>query len=305
MSDAINDDELHLDSLLASYIKEKVLRPASQRAYQCAVRNAIRQGIYRINQNDIKNRLIDWRDCLLKNGSAATWNNYLRHLRTIGNWCFKERIYIKNPFVHVSFAPEEKRYKEVLTLSEIRKLLLLINQSEKFLPQWFWSIVFKTLYYTGIRRTQLVGITINDIDFQNRVIRLDAKYSKTKDERFIPIHDNLLSQLEYLEKQIRQFSVKENEQLFNITLFNQKYKGDRMTAEQVSGFFRRLKDYSGIKVSAHMLRHTMATEWVNNKGNIKSLQEALGHTDIRTTMSFYVHPDIAEMKKNIDRIPKI
>lgn len=60
-----------------------------------------------------------------------------------------------------------------------------------------------------------------------------------------------------------------------------------MTASQLSGFFRRLTKQVGFPVSAHMFRHTMATE-IAKSGQIKELQEILGHSDVRTTLTSYV-----------------
>ncbi|MBL7001100.1 MAG: tyrosine-type recombinase/integrase, partial [Gammaproteobacteria bacterium] len=95
-----------------------------------------------------------------------------------------------------------------------------------------------------------------------------------------------------------------NSQLFNVTLFYDRYKGEEMSEEQVSGFFRRLSKGLEFNISPHMLRHTMATEMAKT-GQIKTLQQILGHSDISTTMNFYVHPDINQLRSLVNTLNDI
>ncbi|MBT7207435.1 MAG: site-specific integrase, partial [Gammaproteobacteria bacterium] len=68
--------------------------------------------------------------------------------------------------------------------------------------------------------------------------------------------------------------------------------------------FRRLSNRMEFKVSAHMLRHTMATEMAKT-GQIKTLQQILGHSDINTTMNFYVHPDMNQLRGLVNTLNDI
>ena len=83
------------------------------------------------------------------------------------------------------------------------------------------------------------------------------------------------------------------EQVFNVTLFNPRYKGKTMTEAHVSAAFRRIREQTGIDISAHRFRHTFASK-LAKQGRVKELQQVLGHTDVRTTLG-YVQPDMNGM----------
>jgi len=76
-----------------------------------------------------------------------------------------------------------------------------------------------------------------------------------------------------------------------------------LDGEQVARFFRKLSNLSGVKISAHRLRHTMATAVAQSGENpdIKSLQYILGHVDVRTTME-YVEPKREHLSAVLDKL---
>lgn len=88
------------------------------------------------------------------------------------------------------------------------------------------------------------------------------------------------------------------EQVFNVTLFNDGFKGKTMTVDQLGATFWRLSKATNIRISPHRLRHTMATELAASK-DIRTLQELLGHTNISTTMQ-YIHPDMNRMRSLLE-----
>ena len=178
-------------------------------------------------------------------------------------------------------------------------------------PRWFWRIVFRTLYYTGMRRRQLVTLCWRDVDLGAAEIRLRHEGSKTRREWTIPIPDPLLGDLMKLqERTLEQRGILDAErlrrnQVFNVTTFYARYKGTNMTEAQVTGFFKRLASISGIEVSAHRMRHTLATELTRGENrDLKAVQDLLGHTDIRTTLR-YVHTDTAQMRRLFEGLPAL
>jgi integrase len=126
---------------------------------------------------------------------------------------------------------------------------------------------------------------------------LRAESSKTKREWVIPIIEPLVLELEGLkantEKRLGR-RVLPDDQVFCVQRWNTSYKGEVTTVGQVSGFFRRIKDETGVVVSPHRFRHTVGTK-VAATGKIRDLQQLLGHTDVRTTLG-YVQPDIGVMR---------
>ncbi len=168
------------------------------------------------------------------------------------------------------------------------------------------SIVLAKVYYTGIRRRQLVGLNWEDIDLDKSIIKLRSENSKTGKEWDLPIHEKLLPHLDYLRKKSIGYGNKslKGKQVFNITSFNEKYKGNKMTEDQLSGFFRNLSDKSKIPISSHRFRHRLATDLSNNSTNVKNVQVILGHKDVRTTLE-YVSSNFEQMKESISAITPI
>jgi integrase len=287
--------------LLARYAKHKSLSDATIRTYRGVVRQFCRDtGI--VKMRDVKlEALLEWRLNVLSRSSDITWNNYLRHMRAL--WSFAHDMgLIKNQehyFKKLNWGKKRIRRAKTLTdgqLQNIRDYLSLPDCG--FEPCWFWLMVVRLLYGTGIRRRQLVELKWKDIDLNNGMLFLSSEGDKTDTERSMPIPEGLVEQLRQYRQtafQIAPASCKPHAQAFNVTQFNPKYAGDAMNETQVSGFFKRLSKRLGFKASSHRFRHTMATE-IAKTGKIKPLQLILGHSDVRTTMNFYIHPDYDELK---------
>ena len=78
------------------------------------------------------------------------------------------------------------------------------------------------------------------------------------------------------------------DKVFNICIFDKRYKSNEMTVDHVTKFFRLMTKKLNSRITAHMLRHTMATKIANGGGNIKALQQMLGHNNIKTTMVTFI-----------------
>ena len=160
------------------------------------------------------------------------------------------------------------------------------------------------LSHTGIRRKQLVGLKWSDIDLENRVLRLRADSSKTKREYNIPLSLELTKELLVFINKTK-FIVnyqKPDNQVFNITLFNARYKANNMNEEHIAKFFTKLSKIANFKVSAHRFRHSLATKLANNgKTSIKTVQNLLGHSSVHTTLG-YVHPSMDNMRDALEVI---
>ena len=232
-------------------------------------------------------------------------NMYRRHMRALWNHAIRHHGCTSNPFADTAPARAPKLRKKTVDSVDLQTVLRALrdtgDEGPYVRPTWFWSIVINTFYYSGIRRLQLVGLTWKDIDFDAATIHLRATSSKTHREWFIPIAQPLRPELENLyllttERLGR--TPRSEEQVFNVTLFNDGFKGKTMTVDQLGATFWRLSKATNIRISPHRLRHTMATELAASK-DIRTLQELLGHTNISTTMQ-YVHPDMDRMRNLLE-----
>lgn len=298
----MHDDELGpttLSELAAMYCREAGLRAPSVRNYQVMARIFERDtGITDVKHIN-RSLVAAWRDELLRRASASTWNTYRLHLRILFNYAIRLDLVDTNPFRVIEQIRTSKRKKTIRkhVLSDAIKYLRAAECPLK--PGWFWIIIIKIFFYTGMRRRQLTYLRWRYIDFERNIILFVAEGSKTKREWEIPIPEACRADLLFLYKNtIRVIGVTAiaDQQVFRVQLFNADYAGIELTPDQVSGFFRNLSNRLGEPITPHRLRHTMATELARGENpDLKSLQYILGHTNLKTTLE-YVQPDQRQLQ---------
>lgn len=299
---------LSLEALYSRYALETDLKPATTKHYRSLLRLAIRELLdLGSNPNDIesitRDHVLRWRQAIQARASPRTWNNYSDHFRVLWKFGIDHDLVDTNPWQKTRLKIDKKRKK---TLSpELLGRALFATQSGHLEPGWFWSSVIRTLYYTGIRRRQLIGLRRSDYDPDNRLLTLRSDHSKTRQERIIPLVRGAHAAIEDLLRGYRAEGVEigPNDQLFNVTRVYTRYAGTAMSEYQVSGFFRRLSHEVGELVSAHRLRHTFGTA-LAERVDIKTVQELMGHADIRSTLG-YIHPDLERQRSALAQLPTL
>lgn len=167
--------------------------------------------------------------------------------------------------------------------------------------------------YTGLRLGELCALKWGDFDFNNacvhvcrsvsRIQNTDASAKrKTKlviqrpktdsSERCIPLPDFLLQYLKPFRYGDGDYLLTGTDQLIEPRHFSLKYK-------------KILSDCRLSHYNFHALRHTFATRCVENGFDIKSLSEILGHADVKTTLSRYVHPSLEMKRREMDKLSVI
>lgn len=294
-----------ISDLVEDYLSEHLLRPATEKVYRGIARRFIDNTGLRLIDEVTLVEVRKWRTTVLSRATEETWNMYRRHMRALWGHAVRHHGYTSNPFRDSAPARAPKLRKKTVDSVDLETVLCALrdtgSESAYIRPTWFWSIVINTFYYTGIRRLQLVQLMWKDIDLEGATIHLRATSSKTHREWYIPIAKPLVPELENLyllttERLGR--APHDDEQVFNVTLFHDKFKGTAMTVDQVGATFWRLSKATKIRITPHRLRHTMATELAASK-DIRTLQALLGHTSINTTMQ-YVHPDMDRMRSLLD-----
>ena len=251
--------------------------------------------------------LILWREKLMmRSTSPTTWNSYMRHIGILLKYAASTRI-IENPKNYsIPYSAVTFEKPKTVSLDNIRKVAeYLDSEGCQFKPNWFWSLLVRMLFYTGMRRRQIVGLKWQDIDFEERIIDLQAEFSKTRRFWSIPLPTPVLVDLTKLRERTLELTGDDpnfgERFVFDICLFNERYKcRGGINQSTVSNFFKRLSYLTSIRISAHRIRHTMATE-LATEGKYKELQELLGHANVRTTMK-YIHPEISRIRTLVDTL---
>ena len=151
------------------------------------------------------------------------------------------------------------------------------------------KLVLEVLYNTGIRRSELVNLKEHNIDRSNSNIKVLGKGSK---ERIIPVSAELMDHIRhYSEEKKKLFGDNENRVLFVSD------KGKQITAAKVYAIAKeKLAGVTTIeKKSPHILRHSFATQLMNNGADINAVKELLGHSSLAATQ-IYTHNTIEKLK---------
>ena len=183
-----------------------------------------------------------------------------------------------------------KKLPEVLTIEEVDKLLD-INLNTAF--DYRNKAMLELLYGTGLRISELLDLKLTDIDFENCIVRCLGKGSK---ERIVPIGEYVIFYLNaYLEYRPVLLKNKKSDYLFLNS------RGSRLSRFSFFKILKQLLITKGIKknISPHSLRHSFATHILEGGGDLRSIQELLGHSDISTT-KIYTHISNKQIKDDYE-----
>jgi integrase/recombinase XerC len=231
-----------------------------------------------------------WIGSLVEQGfKASSVNRKLSSLKSFFKYLAKSGIIDKDPVKSVSGPKLNTKIPSFVNNKQMEEIL----DDAKNFPEGFKGIrdqfLIEILYVTGMRRSELILLKDNDIDFHNCTLRVTGKRDK---QRLIPF-SNLTK--EKLKKyiQIRNKEI-ENKSPFLFV----KEDGNAMYPKLVYKIINNhLKSISTLsKKSPHVLRHSFATVMLNNGAEINSIKELMGHSSLSST-EIYTHVTFEEMKK--------
>ena len=213
------------------------------------------------------------------NDTVTTVARKLTSIKNFHSFLEKEGIVSKNVSVGIKRPKLRKTVVRSLSVSDVDKLLdIKLNTPFDYRNK----AMLELIYGTGLRVSELVNLTLNNIDFTNCIIRIVGKGNK---ERIIPLGEYSMYYLNlYMER--RNSLLKKN--ICDALFLNNH--GKKITRQ---GFFKILKGLlkeKGLDIDAspHTLRHSFATHLLNSGADLRSIQEMLGHSDISTTR-IYTH----------------
>ncbi|MDD2434851.1 MAG: tyrosine recombinase XerC [Bacilli bacterium] len=209
-------------------------------------------------------------------------------LRSYYRFLIKEGIINENPMTLISNPKVEQSLPNFLYYDELETLLVVPETNTPLGMRD--ALILELLYATGIRVSELVNIKIKDIDFYNHQIKILGKGNR---ERYV-IYGKKCKEL--LDLYLSDARLKLNKKQSDNLLLNNR--GDCLTVGGVQYLINKIVKQSGLKnnVSPHTLRHTFATHMLNEGADLKSVQELLGHSDLKTT-SIYTHVSNEHLRK--------
>lgn len=234
-----------------------------------------------------------WIVTLVEQGnSTKTINRKVASLRKYFNYLKRLGIIDKSPMGKVLAPKNSKRLPKYVDEKKIREILN-DNCLEKTFSSKREHLILSLFYHTGIRRSELLGLKLQDIDLSKMQIKVLGKGNK---ERLIPLNDVIAIELrEFIA--IRNEVFGESETSLILT-----DKGKPAYPKLIYNIVSKvLKKYNASeKASPHVLRHTFATHLTANGADLNAVKELLGHSSLAATQ-VYTHNSIERLKEVYDK----
>ena len=222
----------------------------------------------------------------------------IAHLLTVLNnfyqFLLKNQYLSKNPVEYIELPKLKKTLPTVLSHKEIESLLD-IELVTKY--DYRNKAMLELLYSSGLRVSELVNLTVYDVQLSENIVRIIGKGGK---ERIVPIDDYATKYLTIYMNEYRPQLMKK--QITNDLFLNNL--GKKISRQAMFKIIQQIALKKGIRThfSPHTLRHSFATHLLENGADLRSIQELLGHSSISTTQ-IYTHVSNQFKKENYECHP--
>lgn len=261
-----------LDFVRFSFEEGEILEQTFLDLLQDESRNPVREYLTSLVKSEMKKRSIARK--------LSGLNTFFDYLVKIG----KLEL---NPGNGITIPKFEKSIPHFLSIDDLFRLLDSIK-TDTWLEKRNLAI-FETFYSTGVRVSEIQGLNLKDIDFNNKMIIVTGKGSK---QRIVPIGDRALNAIkEYRLRFPKDF----------IPLFLNK-NHTRLSSRSIARILEKLVIECGLNVpvTPHTLRHSFATHMLDSGADLRGIQEILGHASLSTTQ-VYTHVSMERLNQVYDK----
>lgn len=213
---------------------------------------------------------------------ASSQARYISTLRRFYRYLLSRGQIGVDPTLKIAMPVKPSRLPKVLSEAQV-EALLSVPSGDTLLGQRDRAML-ETLYATGLRVSELVGLKLHEVNYDMGVVRVFGKGSK---ERLVPLGETAIDELRHYLGEARPalLSGRQSDDLF-VTA-----RGSAMTRQAFWQLIKRYAVLAGInpdRLSPHVLRHAFATHLLNHGADLRVVQMLLGHSDISTTQ-IYTH----------------
>ncbi|GHP12831.1 tyrosine recombinase XerC [Lentilactobacillus fungorum] len=281
-----------LISWFLKYLKnERNYSPDTIAAYQTAIDEFIlflqsvaadAKGLCAIDAYDVEAYLTHLYDHQYARSSVA---QKVSALKSFYNFLIKNELLTVNPFEYVHLKSSNRHLPRFFYQNEMRALFAAAEKGSDRQLVLRNQAVLELLYATGIRVSECANIQLLDIDLDNRMLLVTGKGNK---QRYIPFGDHAKRAIVNYERSSREPLMKRFSQTHSYLFIN--HYGKPLTPRGIEYIMDQIVKQSSLTtgIHPHMLRHTFATEMLNNGADMRSVQELLGHSSLSTTQ-IYTH----------------
>jgi integrase/recombinase XerC len=281
--------------LFLDYLKyEKQLAANTQKSYSRDLKNAFQ---FFSQLNILSWKIIDAQHIRQyigkrrKDGlSGASIARELSALRRLFHYLLREKLVNKNPVKGISAPKTPRKLPQAPAIEQLEQLLSETDQEPILLRD---QAMFELFYSSGLRLSELTGLDLLDLQLEEGMVRVLGKGNKQRD---IPVGKTAIKAINtWLD--CRQTMAKEEE----LAIFVSK-RGTRISQRMVEYRLKKWTLEKGVSIHMHphMLRHAFASHLLESSGNLRAVQELLGHADISTTQ-IYTHVDFQHLANVYDK----
>ncbi|PHS09763.1 MAG: integrase [Kordia sp.] len=221
--------------------------------------------------------------------SNRTVNRKIASLKSYYKFLLKVELIKVSPLLKHKALKVSKKIQVPFSVNEMEKVLEDVEFEDSYEGERD-KFMIELFYATGIRKAELIGLTLKDVDLVVKTIKVLGKRNK---ERIIPLTTVLIDSLKRYLKVREDLLVEiEIDSLFLTKKGAKIY--DSLVYRVINLYFSRAS--SKMKKSPHVLRHTFATHLLNEGADLNAVKELLGHTSLAATQ-IYVHNSMAKLKE--------
>ena len=258
--------------------------------------------IHYLNNNELKIEPLDIDSDIIKSFiyevskevKSRSQSRIISGLKNFFKYLVFEDYITTNPVELIESPKLGRHLPDTISLNEIDRLIAHIDLSH---PQGERNrCIIETLYSCGLRVSELVGLKISDLFFDESFIKVSGKGNK---ERFVPIDASTQKFIETYIDQVR-CKIDVKPEFTDILFLNRR--GKQLTRAMIFTIIKQLAEKAGLQknISPHTFRHSFATHLLENGADLRSIQLMLGHESITTT-EIYVHLDKSHLKATIEK----
>ena len=221
---------------------------------------------------------------------AKSIQRRLSAIRSFMNYLLREGMIKNNPAEGVKTPKAPKKLPGVLDIQQISQLLDIQETDPLSLRD---KAIMELIYSSGLRLSEIVRLNPIDLNLSDKSLTVIGKGDKT---RMLPIGNEAIKSLRSWLSCRNELANPEEEALFVGS------RGNRLSRRSIQSRIKHWARKNGIQqdVYPHLLRHSFATHMLEASGDLRAVQELLGHKDISTTQ-VYTHLDFEHLSKTYDK----
>ena len=213
-------------------------------------------------------------DLFQHNVSARSIQRHISSAKGFFNYLKKIGLVTDSPFDLISSPKSPSHLPSVLSPEEVSQLL---NFKPKNAQEKRDLAIIELIYSSGLRVSEAVNVNLNDFEDNKNFLRVLGKGSKT---RLVPVG-------RYAQNAINDWMVEREKLSTNDNALFVNLRGNRISTRSVQERIKNIAIMQGLPpVNPHMLRHSFATHLLESSGDLRSIQELLGHSSLSTTQIY-------------------